>query len=117
MESNTLYYHNSVLKKETVESILPSRDLIDFLKEEKKNDLLFVDCTLGGSGHFKTLIEKLLIEPYYQDFNFTIIGLDKDEASINLAQETVSKTFEKDKKRLKCFFYNSDFRDLETILI
>lgn len=116
METNTLYSHNSVLNKEAVESILPSRDLILFLKEKKKTDLLFVDCTLGGSGHFKTLAKKLLEEPNYQDFHFKMIGFDKDEAAIHNARKILSKTFAKESKRLECFFYNQDFRDIETVL-
>lgn len=80
----------------------------------------FVDCTLGGGGHFLTLVSKL-------NGSGTAIGVDQDKEAINEVQKILKeKGFllaeEKDKYKffkkleLNVYLVNSNFKYLGKIL-
>ncbi|HON11960.1 MAG TPA: 16S rRNA (cytosine(1402)-N(4))-methyltransferase RsmH [Chitinispirillaceae bacterium] len=61
---NREFYHEPVLRDE-VTGLLVTR-----------KDGVYVDCTMGGGGHFRALAEKL-------DSNATLIGIDRDIDAVN----------------------------------
>lgn len=48
---------------------------------------IYVDCTLGGSGHSRAILEKIMPDGL-------LIGIDQDEAAINNAKKNL-KLYEK----------------------
>ncbi|WP_138159323.1 16S rRNA (cytosine(1402)-N(4))-methyltransferase RsmH [Peptoniphilus catoniae] len=66
------FYHESVLLKETIESL------------NIKEDGIYLDGTVGGGGHSSEILKKL-------GQKGLLIGLDQDIAAINKSQETLSQ--------------------------
>lgn len=86
--------HKSVLSKEILES---------FKTLEGSNDLIYLDCTLGGGGHALSVAE------LFQG-KVTIIGLDQDEKAIERAKRTLSG------KAKEVILENENFRNLDRVL-
>jgi len=63
----------------------------------------YVDCTLGGGGHFRGIIQRTGSEAL-------LIGIDQDPAAIQRVQEQLGE-------ELRARFIKGNFRDLESILI
>jgi len=64
------YFHTSVLLNEVLEFLAP------------RSGKTFVDCTLGGGGHTKALLET----------GASVIGLDQDPEALNLTKESPYRT-------------------------
>jgi len=62
------FQHVTVLRDETVQQILTDPSGV------------YVDCTLGGAGHSRLLLEKLNV-------NGRVVGFDQDDLAIRYAQE------------------------------
>ncbi|NLG18328.1 MAG: 16S rRNA (cytosine(1402)-N(4))-methyltransferase RsmH [Fibrobacter sp.] len=60
---NREFYHEPVLKNEVTELLVT------------RTGGVYVDCTLGGGGHFRAVAEKL-------DSSATVIGIDRDQDAI-----------------------------------
>ena len=65
------FHHISVLRDESVRGLVT------------KADGIYVDCTLGGSGHARAVIAQL-------NENARFIGIDQDEAAIRTAKERLA---------------------------
>jgi len=83
--------HTSVLLKEVVDGF-----------ENLKNGGIFVDCTVGGGGHSKGLLEK------YE--KISLIGIDRDPVALEIAKERLSEFGQ----RVRLF--QSNFSDLDRLL-
>ncbi len=83
--------HVPVMLKEAVEFLAP------------REGGTYVDCTLGGSGHAKEILN--LIGPTGR-----LIGLDKDEIAIRRAKEVLAPYLE------QVVFIHSDFRRIADLL-
>ncbi|MFA6585631.1 MAG: 16S rRNA (cytosine(1402)-N(4))-methyltransferase RsmH [Candidatus Paceibacterota bacterium] len=81
--------HKTVLLNETIESL------------NLQNKSLVLDCTFGGGGHSKEILERYP--------NAKIIALDQDKSVWEKAKDKF-KGFEK-----RIFFVNANFRDLENL--
>ncbi len=81
--------HESVLKKETVESL------------HIKPDGIYVDCTLGRAGHAQVIVNQL-------NDNGLLIGFDQDVAAIQAAKEMLPKN--------KTLLIHENFRHLKSSL-
>ncbi|QTA84052.1 Ribosomal RNA small subunit methyltransferase H [Desulfonema magnum] len=57
---------------------------------------IYVDCTLGGSGHSRAILEKIMPDGL-------LIGIDQDEAAINNAKKNL-KLYEKNIRLFHCNF-------------
>ena len=64
------FYHQPVLKEE----------VCDLLITDKSG--CYLDCTLGGGGHFRALAEKLSV-------NAVLIGIDRDMDAINWNKKAI----------------------------
>ncbi|MDO8885501.1 16S rRNA (cytosine(1402)-N(4))-methyltransferase RsmH [Candidatus Oleimmundimicrobium sp.] len=77
---------------------------VEVLKYLKlKNGSIVVDCTLGGAGHAKAILEAIVPDGF-------LLGIDKDEAAINKAKDELS-SFSRQIKLIK-----GDFANLDDIL-
>lgn len=65
------FVHRSVLLSESIEWLIGDRDGI------------YVDCTMGGAGHTKAFAKELTV-------NGTIVGIDQDDAAIEVATERLA---------------------------
>lgn len=88
MENKKEYNHISVLLKESIDGLNLSQN---------KN---IVDCTLGGSGHAKEILQKILPKGL-------LIGFDLDPASIKNA-EIILKDYKKN-----IILINENFKNIE----
>ena len=81
---------------------------IPVLKEESisllniKPNGIYVDCTLGGGGHFTSILEKLGTDGF-------LIGLDKDKRMIKLMNEKLG-----DRKNV--FLIHDNFKNIKKII-
>ena len=104
------FNHTSVLKAETIESILPSEQLLSSLQEIGKKELFFVDATLGGAGHGAYLIDLIREKKQFDDFSIHLIGFDRDQEAINHAEKILNgKKLQHQKFEFKIF--NANFKD------
>lgn len=85
------YYHNSVMPHEVIE----------YLKVE--NNKTYVDCTLGGCGHSKLILEKA--SP-----NGQLIGFDQDSEAIKNSESVLSEY----KKRV--IVHNANFSSIKNFI-
>lgn len=74
-----MFHHITVLQKETIEAILPAREVA---KNASANSFVVVDCTLGGAGHATELVHQ-----FYKNFEKTmphlfLYGVDRDVNAI-----------------------------------
>lgn len=81
------FKHVSVLLKETLEFLSPQKG--DF----------FVDCTLGGGGHSKEILERIGNKGF-------LVGIDQDSDALKAAEANLSKF--KNKKLVKANFSEID---------
>ena len=89
--SDLEFHHISVLREETVNSLVMNPDGI------------YVDCTLGGSGHAQRIIENLSSKG-------RLIGIDQDATAIAVAKERLANS------HCKVDIINDNFRNLEKVL-
>ena len=89
------FKHVTVLKEETILSVLPS--------EEATEPLVIVDGTLGGGGHAKALLTRL--EQQNKDVIF--IGYDKDPTAITWCQSFLPSS-----EKIKLFLFKKSFSSL-----
>ncbi len=82
----TEFVHDTVLRQETVASLLPSVELIQTLG---KNPLVWVDCTLGGAGHTIAYLECLRENGFQGPVR--IVGIDRDPHALAVAKERVQE--------------------------
>ncbi|MBP2633614.1 MAG: Ribosomal small subunit methyltransferase [Firmicutes bacterium] len=85
------FHHISVLMEETINALVTNIDGV------------YVDCTLGGSGHAGRVIERLSEKGRF-------IGIDQDPAAITVAKERLAGV------KCKVDIINSNFKELETVL-
>lgn len=85
------FHHISVLMEETV----------DFLVTNPEG--IYVDCTLGGSGHARRVVERLAPTG-------RLIGIDQDSAAIAVAKERLADA------RCLVDIVNDNFSNLEVVL-
>lgn len=85
------FHHISVLMEETINALVTNIDGV------------YVDCTLGGSGHAKRVIERLSEKGRF-------IGIDQDSTAIAVAKERLADA------KCKVDIINSNFKELETVL-
>ena len=79
--------HIPVLLKEVVETL------------DLKNGMTVIDGTLGGGGHAKEIIQRIMPNGFF-------IGIDLDEKFLNITLKDISKKFPKYKDRMKIFHGN-----------
>jgi 16S rRNA (cytosine1402-N4)-methyltransferase len=89
------FHHKTVLKNETIETILPSERLLNSLEQENKFDLFFLDATLGGGGHALHLVDRFFEIPQLKKFKLNLIAIDRDEEAIQHANQLLSLKQEK----------------------
>jgi len=112
---NNNFVHTTVLKKETVEHILPSNILTSSLVNDKNNELYFVDATIGGAGHSEYLIEYILNSQNFKQFTLNLIGFDQDIFALNFANEKLKKL--KDKfSNLNYYLINKNFMHVKSVM-
>lgn len=85
------FHHISVLMEETIHGLV------------KNPDGIYVDCTLGGSGHSKRIIEQLSSKG-------RLIGIDQDPTAIAVGRERLADA------RCKVDIVRSNFKDLKKVL-
>lgn len=85
------FHHISVLMEETINALVTNIDGV------------YVDCTLGGSGHAQRVIERLSEKGRF-------IGIDQDPAAIMAAKERLAGA------KCRIDIINSNFKELETVL-
>lgn len=83
-----MFHHITVLQKETIEAILPARELA---KNASAKSFVVVDCTLGGAGHATELVHQ-----FYKNFEKTmphlfIYGVDRDLNAIAASQPKLAE--------------------------
>ncbi|MCD6134105.1 MAG: 16S rRNA (cytosine(1402)-N(4))-methyltransferase RsmH [Candidatus Omnitrophica bacterium] len=76
-------------------------EIVTYLQPENKKYI--VDCTLGLGGHSRRILERM-------NPDGVVIGLDRDEESLKLAEEKLSDY------RNRIFIFNSDFSNIDSIL-
>ncbi len=79
---NREFVHETVLRQETVESLIPSKSLVASLSQ---SPLVWVDCTLGGGGHSAAYIKCLRAHGF--EGSIKIVGIDRDPLALNVARE------------------------------
>lgn len=84
--TDTAFHHISVLLEQTVEQVTSGTLVQQSLLTEK---LWFVDCTLGGGGHTRKILEEVP--------NAYVIGIDRDKQALahttSLLQEYTNRFF------------------------
>lgn len=81
-----MFQHFTVLKKETVDNLVIDPHGI------------YVDCTLGGAGHSRYLLEQLALDGYLYAF-------DQDQQAIDYAKKSLASYVEKEQVTfIKCNF-------------
>jgi 16S rRNA (cytosine1402-N4)-methyltransferase len=76
------FVHETVLRQETVESLIPSNALLASLSQ---SPLVWVDCTLGGAGHTTAYLECLRTKGF--EGRIKIVGIDRDPHALSVARE------------------------------
>lgn len=109
------YIHTTVLKRETIESIIPTERLIKSLEDENCNEIIVVDGTLGGGGHAQYLVEHLSSNPLFQKFKLILVGIDRDSLAIEKSTGTLNSMKEK-YRNFEFFLYQENFSQVKTIL-
>lgn len=87
--------HKAVLLHEVVSGLVSA--------DKKSESINYLDCTIGGSGHALAIAEAL-------KGNLNIIGLDRDQRSIERAKILLEG------KAKKVILENEDFRNLNKVL-
>ncbi len=82
------FKHYTVLKEESVE-------LLDI-----KENGVYVDCTLGGAGHTRLILERLV--------GGRVIGIDRDDAALENARQLISDS--------RFTAVKSNFSEIDTVL-
>jgi len=90
MHQHRNYIHETVLKRETVESIAPCENLIKSLQKEGSHELLIVDATLGGAGHAEWLVKYFNEKRFFENWKIILIGIDRDAFAIQASQAKFS---------------------------
>ena len=85
------FHHVSVLRKETIANLITDTSGV------------YVDCTLGGGGHSRALVDQLTGQA-------TIIGLDQDRDAIAAATERLADT------SCRHIFVQRNFRYISEVL-
>lgn len=109
------YIHKTVLKRETIESIIPSESLIKSLEEEKATEIIVVDATLGGGGHAQYLVELFHDQNILKKFKLVLIGIDRDTHAIENSTRILNELKEK-YKNFDFHLYNENFCEIFHIL-
>ena len=86
------FHHISVLIEETINGLV------------RNPSGIYVDCTLGGSGHAKRIAEKL-------NADGRLIGIDQDPTAIAVGQERLADA------KCKVNIVQSNFKNLKDVLI
>ncbi len=85
------FYHEPVLKNEVIELLVV------------KKSGIYLDCTLGGGGHFRAIAEKL-------ENDATLIGIDRDIDAIEWNRQHSSNV------NVRALFEQSRFSDFDKVL-
>jgi len=85
-----VFNHTTVLKKETIDNLLPSANLLAHLKANNIKELFFLDATLGGAGHALYLIDCFTKKEELKNYNLNLIAIDRDPEAIAYAQELLN---------------------------
>ncbi|HEY3249651.1 MAG TPA: 16S rRNA (cytosine(1402)-N(4))-methyltransferase, partial [Ignavibacteria bacterium] len=94
MKLDEISYHEPVLLNEVERFLLTNKDTTTVK--------LYVDCTLGGGGYTKLILDKT-------NDDIKVLGIDKDENAINYSK----KRLEAYKERL--FFFRGNFANIKEI--
>lgn len=108
------YIHKTVLKMETIESILPSEALIKSLAQLGQKKVFAVDATLGGGGHSQALVTLFQQAGLLEKFQLFLVAIDRDENAI----KNTSVQLDLLKKQYQNFdfvIFNRNFSDLREI--
>ena len=111
---NSEFKHITVLKKETIDNILPSENLLHALKDKNDTQIYFIDATLGGGGHAEYLIEAFATSPILKNFELHIVGFDQDINALNFTEKKLTSLQNK-YKWLHLYFINDNFKNLSQI--
>lgn len=84
-------YHLPVLYEEVLENLVEDRDMI------------YLDCTLGGAGHSKGILER-------STKNSKLIAIDQDQNAIDYASKKLEKYIDKVK------IYKNNFENLDFVI-
>lgn len=111
-------YHLSVLQKETIQSLISENAAI---KEEMvvfsklNHPLVFVDCTLGGGGHFLSLLQEIQTQALlFPEKEFIFLGFDRDSDAISHVQKKLSSfSFA---KNISVELHHQKFSEVESVL-
>lgn len=80
------FKHFTVLKKETIQNILPTKNLLDIMNLKNETNLFIIDATLGGAGHAEYLIESVATRNDLKNFNLNLIAFDQDINALNFSK-------------------------------
>ena len=109
------FNHTTVLKKETIENLLPTENLLTTLHKNNEKDLFFLDVTLGGAGHALYLIDCFAKREELKNFTLNLIAIDRDPEAIAYAQELLNNK----KNELKNFnfqIFHDNFMNTHELL-
>lgn len=110
------FQHISVLKSETIQSIMPSEKLINFLNLQNKQTFIFCDATLGGGGHAVELVQSFHREPTLKNFKLILIGFDKDNFAIERSRSILAEIKNAHSNFFDFFLFHTSFSNIDNIL-
>ena len=84
------FEHNTVLKNETIQTILPSEKLLSSFTSDSEKEFYVLDATLGGGGHALHLVDCFFQHPVLKNFKLNLIAIDRDEQAIEHATHLLS---------------------------
>jgi len=111
---DNVFNHITVLKKETIQNIFPSENLLNLFIHNKINKLNFVDATLGGGGHAEYLLETISCNSIMKSFEINFIGFDQDLNALNYTQNKLKNITSKH-KNIHLYYEHNNFKNLSQI--
>lgn len=109
------FMHIPALLNETVNAILPNKDLVSFLQKNKIEQINIIDATIGGGGHAAHFIKEFHQNQLYEKFFLNFIGIDQDEDAIQAASQKL-ESLQTTCSRFKYKIYHTNFSDLSAIV-
>lgn len=102
--------HIPVLCQEVLEALLPDGRPLPSTGPD-----LFVDCTLGGGGHARALIERYrnLYGDKALNEHFALLGIDQDPAILQKTKQQLLEAY----PGLKLYFYHGNFSQVQEAIL
>lgn len=109
------FHHISVLLNETIQAILPTKQLIEQLKIENCDTIYMIDATLGGAGHASSLVHAFFANESCKNFKLHLIGIDQDTNAIKVSTQKL-EALKKEYSRFNYNIFHANFDQLNNIL-